>query len=224
MYERFTDRARKVMKLANQEALRLNYEYIGTEHILMGLVKEGSGVAANILHNLNIDLRKIEREIEKVVWVGPATDFKGNLPQAPKAKRVVEIAIAEARSLGHHYVGTEHILLAIMHEEDSVAAQMLLSFGVTCDAMRQAIRDLLGHNRPFSLDELTQREELNLPVGVQEEVKELERQIEQLNQEKEEAVAVSDFEKAALLRDRVDRLRKSRANIIRTAKATDHGP
>ena len=90
MYERFTDRARKVMQLANQEAQRFNHEYIGTEHILLGLVKEGSGVAANVLKNLDIDLRKIRLEVEKIVQSGPDMVTMGKLPQTPRAKKVIE--------------------------------------------------------------------------------------------------------------------------------------
>src|SRR5207245_4113825 len=99
MYERFTDRARKVMQLANQEAQRFNHEYIGTEHILLGLVKEGTGVAANVLKNLDIDLRKIRMEVEKIVQAGPDMVTMGKLPQTPRAKKVIEYSIEEARNL-----------------------------------------------------------------------------------------------------------------------------
>ena len=113
MYERFTDRARKVMQLANQEAQRFNHEYIGTEHILLGLVKEGSGVAANVLKNLDVDLRKIRLEVEKLVQSGPEMVTMGKLPQTPRAKKVIEYSMEEARNLNHnlrrhrtHFVGT----------------------------------------------------------------------------------------------------------------------
>ncbi len=105
MYERFTDRARKVMQLANQEAQRFNHEYIGTEHILLGLVKEGSGVAANVLKNLDVDLRKIRLEVEKIVQHGPDIVSMGKLPQTPRAKKVIEYSMEEARNLNHNYVG-----------------------------------------------------------------------------------------------------------------------
>src|SRR5271169_5301964 len=107
MYERFTDRARKVMQLANQEAQRFNHEYIGTEHILLGLVKEGTGVAANVLKNLGIDLRKIRLEVEKIVQAGPDNGAMGTLPQTSRAKKVIEFAIEESRWLKHNYLGTE---------------------------------------------------------------------------------------------------------------------
>src|SRR5579871_3255126 len=113
MYERFTDRARKVMQLANQEAQRFNHEYIGTEHILLGLVKEGSGVAANVLKDLDIDLRKIRLEVEKIVRSRPDVT-PGKLPMTSRAKKVIEYSIEEARNLNHNYVGTEHLLLGLL--------------------------------------------------------------------------------------------------------------
>src|SRR5512139_1439178 len=109
MFERFTDRARKVMALANQEAQRFNHEYIGTEHILLGFVEEGSGVGAAVLKNLNVDLRKVRLEVEKLVKSGSDVVMMGKLPQTPGAKKVIELAFEEARSLGHSYVGTEHL-------------------------------------------------------------------------------------------------------------------
>src|SRR5438477_2520615 len=104
MYERFTDRARKVMQLANQEAQRFNHEYIGTEHILLGLVKEGEGVAANVLKNLDIELRKIRLEVEKLVQAAPDRVTMGKLPQTARAKKVLEYAITESRNLNNNYV------------------------------------------------------------------------------------------------------------------------
>src|SRR3954466_3443585 len=105
MFERFTDRARKVMALANQEAQRFNHEYIGTEHFLLGLVKEGSGVGATVLKTLGVDLRKVRLEVEKCIKAGPEAVLVGKLPQTPLAKKVIEYALAEARELGHGYVG-----------------------------------------------------------------------------------------------------------------------
>src|SRR6059036_171993 len=103
MYERFTDRARKVMQLANQEAQRFNHEYIGTEHILLGLIREGSGVAANMLRNLDVDLEKIRKEVTKIVQAGPDVVTQDRLPQTPRAKRVIEFAIEESRNFNHNY-------------------------------------------------------------------------------------------------------------------------
>ncbi|MCS6977320.1 MAG: ATP-dependent Clp protease ATP-binding subunit [Gemmatales bacterium] len=146
MYEKFTDRARKVMQLANQEAQRFNHEYIGTEHILLGLVKEGSGVAANVLKNLDIDLRKIRLEVEKIVQSGPEMVTMGKLPQTPRAKKVIEYAIEEARNLNHNYVGTEHLLLGLLREQEGVAAQVLMNLGLKLEDVREEVLNLLGHN------------------------------------------------------------------------------
>jgi ATP-dependent Clp protease ATP-binding subunit ClpC len=134
------------MQLANQEAQRFNHEYIGTEHILLGLVKEGAGVAANVLKNLDIDLRKIRLEVEMIVQSGPDMVTMGKLPQTPRAKKVIEYSIEEARSLNHNYVGTEHLLLGLVREEEGVAAQVLMSLGLSLETVREAVLNLLGHN------------------------------------------------------------------------------
>ena len=144
MFERLTDRARKVMALANQEAQRFNHEYIGTEHILLGLVKEGSGVGANVLKNLDIDLRKVRLEVEKLVKSGPDMVTMGKLPQTPRAKKVIEYAIEEARNLNHNYVGTEHLLLGLLREHDGVAAQVLMNLGLKLEEVREEVLNLLG--------------------------------------------------------------------------------
>src|ERR1700748_3799642 len=146
MYERFTDRARKVMQLANQEAQRFNHEYVGTEHVLLGLIKEGSGVAANVLKNLDVDLRKIRNEVEKIVQAGPDMVTMGKLPQTPRAKKVIEYAIEEARNLNHNYVGTEHLLLGLLREQEGVAAQVLMNLGLKLEDVREEVLSLLGHN------------------------------------------------------------------------------
>ena len=145
MYERFTDRARKVLQLANQEAQRFNHEYIGTEHVLLGLIKEGSGVAANVLKNLDVDLRKIRLEVEKLVQSGPDMVTMGKLPQTPRAKKVIEYSMEEARHLNHNYVGTEHILLGLLREQEGVAAQVLMNLGLKLEDVREEVLNLLGH-------------------------------------------------------------------------------
>ncbi|MEE9404651.1 MAG: ATP-dependent Clp protease ATP-binding subunit [Algisphaera sp.] len=144
MFERFTDRARKVMALANQEAQRFNHEYIGTEHVLLGLVKEGSGVGANVLKNLEVDLRKVRLEVEKLVKSGPDMVTMGKLPQTPRAKKVIEYAIEEARNLNHNYVGTEHLLLGLLREHEGVAAQVLMNLNLKLDDVREEVLNLLG--------------------------------------------------------------------------------
>ncbi|SMP54777.1 ATP-dependent Clp protease ATP-binding subunit ClpC [Neorhodopirellula lusitana] len=133
------------MQLANQEAQRFNHEYIGTEHILLGLVKEGSGVAANVLKNLDVDLRKIRLEVEKLVQSGPEMVTVGKLPQTPRAKKVIEYSMEEARNLNHSYVGTEHILLGLLREQEGVAAQVLMNLGLKLEDVREEVLNLLGH-------------------------------------------------------------------------------
>jgi len=144
MFERFTDRARKVMALANQEAQRFNHEYSGTEHILLGLVKEGSGVGATVLKNLDVDIKKLRLEIEKLVKSGPDMVTMGKLPQTPRTKKVIEYAIEEARSLNHNYIGTEHILLGLLRESEGIAAQVLMNLGLKLEDVRQEVLNLLG--------------------------------------------------------------------------------
>lgn len=146
MYDQFTDRSRKVMQLANLEAQLLGHEYIGTEHILLGLVKEGSGVAANVLKNLDIDLRKVRLEVEKIVGTDSNREvFEGKLPLAGRTKESLKYAIEEAKSLNHNYVGTEHLLLGLLREQESIAAQVLLNLGTSVEAVREEVLNLVGH-------------------------------------------------------------------------------
>ena len=139
MYERFTDRARKVMRLANEEAQRFNHEYIGTEHILLGLVKEGSGVAAQVLGSLGVDLHMIRLEVEKLVESGSEMVTMGRLPQTPRAKKAIEYSMEEVRNLNHKYVGTEHILLGLIREQEGVAAQVLMNLRLNVQDVRDEV-------------------------------------------------------------------------------------
>src|SRR3954468_5567340 len=144
MFDKFTDRARKIIALAQKEAERFRHDYIGTEHLLLGLVKEGSGVAVTALNNLSVDVEKVRREVEKLVVVADKEAPSGPLPFTPQAKRVLELASEEARALGHPYIGTEHILLGLLSEQDSVAAQVLINLDLKLDDVRNEILDLLG--------------------------------------------------------------------------------
>jgi len=145
MFDRFTDRARKVMQLARQEAQRFNHEYIGTEHILLGLVQEGSGVAANVLKQMDVDLKKIRSEVEKMVQTGTNLSMPmGQLPFTPRAKKVLELSLEEASNLGHNYIGTEHLLLGLLRENESVAAQVLLNIGLKLEDVREEVLEFLG--------------------------------------------------------------------------------
>lgn len=143
MFERFTERARKVVYLAQQEAARLGHDVVGTEHLLLGLVAEGQGIAAKALESMNIDLIKIRQEIERIIGVGETNPF-GEIPFTPRAKRVLELAIDEGRQMGHNYVGTEHILLGLIREGEGVAAQVLKNLGADLDKVRKQVFSLLG--------------------------------------------------------------------------------
>ncbi|MCA8938602.1 MAG: NDP-hexose 4-ketoreductase, partial [Planctomycetes bacterium] len=147
MFDNFTERARKVLGLARQEAQKFNHEYIGTEHILLGLILEGSGVAANVLRNMEIDLRKIRLEIEKLVQQGAQMMVApGKLPFTPRAKRVIDLAKSEAQALGHEHIGTEHLLLGLLKENEGIAAQVLLNLNIRLDEVREEVLDLLGQD------------------------------------------------------------------------------
>ena len=132
------------MQLANQEAQRFNQEYIGTEHILLGLVKEGTGVASKVLQSQNVELRRLRLEVEKLIQSGPEMITMGKLPQTPKTKKVIEIAMEEARNLDHDFVGTEHFLLALLRVKESVAQDVLVAAGLNVDEVRDEVQKQLG--------------------------------------------------------------------------------
>jgi len=146
----FTDRVRKVLQMAREEAARLHHEYVGTEHILLGLIREGEGVAAAVLSNLNVDLEDIQQKIEETVKKGKAPAAAGppDLPYTSRAKKVLELAMSEARELNHSYVGTEHLLLGLLREEKGIAAQVLTDAGVNLEQARAETLRLLGSDVP----------------------------------------------------------------------------
>jgi ATP-dependent Clp protease ATP-binding subunit ClpC len=145
----FTERVRKVLQMAREEAQRLHHEYVGTEHILLGLIREGEGVAAAVLQNLNVDLDEVQQKIEETVKKGKAVQATGpDLPYTSRAKKVLELAMSEARELNHSYVGTEHLLLGLLREEKGIAAQVLTEAGVNLDAARTETLRLLGTEMP----------------------------------------------------------------------------
>ncbi len=147
MFERFTDRARKVMALANDEAHRNGHDYIGCEHILLGMAREGSGIGITTLKRLRVEPDTIRRTVEKRLKPGAGVD-QGKLPQTPRAKHVIEYAIAVSRSLGHNYVGTEHILLGLLREGGGVTGEVFAELGVTPERTRAQLLELLGENPP----------------------------------------------------------------------------
>jgi len=148
MFNRFTERARKVIILAKEEAKRFNHDYIGTEHILLGLIREGEGVAATVLEKMGVSLENIRLEVEKLVQPGPATQIIGDLPFTPRAKKALELAAEEARSLGHNYIGTEHLLLGLIREEEGVASQVLLNLNLDLSTVRNKVMEVLGSELP----------------------------------------------------------------------------
>jgi ATP-dependent Clp protease ATP-binding subunit ClpC len=239
MYERFTDRARKVMQLANQEAKRFNHEYVSTEHILLGLVQEGSGVAANVLKNLSIDLSKIRLEVEKVVgpggeqidrgeisaapngiiqklcgWVGAQVNT-GRPLHTPRVKKVINYAVEESRKLNHNYVGSEHLLLGLLREQEGIAAHVLMNLGINIDGVREEILNLLG-STPEALQpgvtEIYLASDRVFPVSSASltvyQIELIHERIRQLNEQKETYVAAQDFVQAGRFQAEAEALNK----------------
>jgi ATP-dependent Clp protease ATP-binding subunit ClpC len=143
VFERFTDRARRVVVFAQEEARLLNHNYIGTEHVLLGLVREGEGVAARALTSMGIGLDAVRGQVEKIIGQGQAAPA-GHIPFTPRAKKVLELSLREALQLGHNYIGTEHILLGLLREGEGVAAQVLQQLGADLNRVRQTVIQLLS--------------------------------------------------------------------------------
>jgi ATP-dependent Clp protease ATP-binding subunit ClpA len=216
MFVHFSDRARKVMDLANQEAQRFNHEYIGTEHILLGLVNEGSGVGDNVLKSLEVDLRKVRLEVEKLVKRGLDGVTMGKPPQTLRAKKVIEFAIEDARKLNHNYVGTEHLLLGLIAESNGVAAQVLMNLGVDLQRARQAVKQIhcISDSEPeppqIPTEQTEKPTELKVTslcdAGLEPLIGALvtgfQKQLDDLNQQKDDWVRKADYEKAADARDK----------------------
>ncbi len=148
MFNRFTERARKVIVYAKEEARRFNHDYIGTEHLLMGLIREGEGVAAAVLQKLGLDLETIRIEVEKLVQPGPQTQVLGDIPFTPRSKKALELSAEEARALGHNYIGTEHLLLGLVKEGEGMAYRVLLNLGLDLGKLRNEVMELLGSGIP----------------------------------------------------------------------------
>src|SRR5690349_9489830 len=141
-FDKFTERARKVLTLAQEEAQRFNHNYIGTEHLLLGLVREGDGVAARVLSNMGVQLPKVRSAVEFIIGRGD-TMVMGEIGLTPRAKKVIELAVDEARRLNHHYIGTEHLLLGLVREGEGIAAGVLQSFGIHLEQVRKATLAML---------------------------------------------------------------------------------
>jgi hypothetical protein len=146
-FDKFTERARRVLTLAQEEAKRFNHNYIGTEHLLLGLVREGEGVAAKVLRSLGVELDKVRSQVEFIIGRGDRM-IAGEIGLAPRSKKVIELAVDEARRLGHHYIGTEHLLLGLVREGEGVAAGVLESLGVSLERVRTQTIKVLSQGRP----------------------------------------------------------------------------
>ena len=192
------------MSLANGEAQRFNHEYIGTEHVLLGIVKEGSGVGANVLKNLDVDLRRVRLEVEKLIKAGPEMVTMGKLPQTPRTKKVIEYAIEESRKLNHNYVGTEHILLGLLKEFDGVACQVLMNLGVKLDDVREEVLNLIASGGETEDRPSSPQIKVTVPL-IPPAVQKL---IDDLNAKKDELVKNANYVEAANVRDRAEKLYK----------------
>ena len=231
MFERFTDRARRVVVLAQNEARMLNHNYIGTEHILLGLLHEGEGVAAKALESLGISLDAVRQQVEEIIGQGQQAP-SGHIPFTPRAKKVLELSLRESLQLGHNYIGTEHILLGLIREGDGVAAQVLVRLGADLNRVRQQVIQLLhGHQGKEPVSALSAERELRLLPAVQARLEEVEQrlaaieqrvgtgpdtsdlddQIDRVRLERHGAAGAEKDEQAASLRDRENELLASKA-------------
>jgi hypothetical protein len=221
LFERFTDRARRVIVLGQEEARRLNHNYIGTEHILLGLVREGEGVAAMAVNGLGIYLEGVRQQVEEIIGVGQQAP-SGHIPFTPRAKVVLQLSLREALQLGHEYIGTEHILLALVREGEGVGAQVLIRLGADLNRVRQQVIVLLS-GYP-SVDEPTAVTPAQRAAPTADPVASgsFDAQIAKLRQDKESAIDSQDFERAARLRDQEKSLLRAKAQAEREHPKSGH--
>jgi hypothetical protein len=238
MFERFTDRARRAVALAQEEAKRLNHNYIGTEHILLGLIHEGEGVAAKALESLGISLDAVRQQVEEIIGQGQQPPSE-HVPFTPRAKKVLELSLRESKQLGHSYIGTEHILLGLIREGDGVAAQVLVKLGADLNRVRQQVIQLLhGYQgeeprlarRPPEEGEPVAEVQARLDViearltgidfllvaveqrvGIRPDTADLDEQIDTVRGERQAAADAQNYEQAAALRDREKELLADKA-------------
>jgi len=238
MFERFTDRARRAISLAEEEARALHHNYIGTEHLLLGLIGEGEGVAARALESMGISLDAVRQQVEQIIGQGEQ-EPQEHISYTPRAKKVLELSLREAKALGHNYIGTEHLLLGLVREGHGVAAQVLTALGADLNRVRQQIIQVLHeHQGQQSMTmpagarfgqsrwkmrgrqaEIREHVEaigaqlaaIEQRVGAGPEIGDLDRQIEQARQAKGAAAGAEDYETAATLRDQEQRLRADKA-------------
>jgi ATP-dependent Clp protease ATP-binding subunit ClpA len=193
MFQQFTDRARRVVVLAQEEARLLNHDYVGTEHLLLGLAHEGQGVAAKALESLGIRLEALRSQVEEAIGRGQRAP-SGHLSFTPRAKKVLELSLRESQKLGHDYLGTEHLLLGLVREGEGVAAQVLVKLGADLSRVRQQVVQLLSGSAGGPEEALGTR-------PVPEDLHEVEDQLAEVRWQKEAAIEAQDFDRAAALRD-----------------------
>jgi ATP-dependent Clp protease ATP-binding subunit ClpC len=226
MFERFSQRARRVVVLAQEEARMLDHNYIGTEHILLGLIREGEGVAGRALESLGISLEAVRQQVEQIIGRGQQAP-SGHIPFTPRAKKVLELALREAQQLGHNYIGTEHILLGLIREGSGVAAQVLVKLGADLNRVRQQVirllhgyqgEDVTGEDLPLPGDALARAGSLDRRlaaierwVGLRPDLDDVDQEIGRVRREKEAAIDRQDFEASAALRDQEAQLLAARA-------------
>ncbi len=219
MFQRFTDRARRAVHLAQEEARLLRHNYVGTEHLLLGLLYEGEGVAAKTLGSLGISLEAVRAQVEQIIGHGPTTPT-GHIPFTPRAKKVLELSLREALQLGHHYIGTEHLLLGLLREGEGVAAQVLARLGADHARVREAVLELLTH-QPERAGLLTDEcEEPNaetrlVRLTLPAELVDTAEQLVQVRQQKEAAFDAGDLDHATTLRDQEKQLLADRLRLER---------
>ena len=241
MFERFTERARRVVVLAQEEARMLNHNYIGTEHILLGLIREGSGVAAKALESLGISLEAVRQQVKEIIGRGQQSP-SGHIPFTPRAKKVLELSLREAQALGHNYIGTEHILLGLIREGSGVAAQVLVKLGADLNRTRQQVvqllpgragENLIGEGSPLPGDAPTRVDSLDRRlaaierwVGLRPDLNDLDQEIARVRREKEAAIDSQDYEVSAALHDQEMQLVEARTGQQRewTEAATGRMP
>jgi ATP-dependent Clp protease ATP-binding subunit ClpA len=199
VFERFTERARQVVVLAQDEARLLKHNYIGTEHLLLGLLREEEGLAARVLESLNVSVEPVRDQVARIVGQGEEVT-SGQIPFTPRAKKVLELSLREALALGHEYIGTEHILLGVAREREGVAARILLDFEVDAEKLRESVMAMLGGRAVVA-----ESYKPESPPLAPEFLEELER----VRDEKEKAMEAQEFDKAATLRDRERELRRA---------------
>ena len=234
MFERFTDRARRVVVLAQEEARMLNHNHVGSEHILLGLIREEGGGAANALESLAVTEEAARQQVQQGVGAGEPGPQRGHLPFTPRGKKILQLSLREAIALGHAYIGTEHILLGLIREGDGVAVRVLNGLGVEPNRVRQQVIQLVAarrvHQEPGTgraggrgkrklLSELRGRLDslewrlsvLEQRVGTTPDLGPLDQEISQVRSGKESAIQAQDFENAAVLRDREQQLLSDKA-------------